>query len=481
MSTATSPVAALLERLSRQFDTSSEISLGLLRQLGELTSSRPTLSPAEIASLAEQYRRLGAVHPLRYELLRVLAATASADSLATFAQLVVADPPGDSQAATMAFVPLFQRLDWPVEELFPSLLEALGHSHVSAVLLDLTNFLVRQKRVAVHPAKPRVEQLATLLGQVVGLLGQIEERPQEFARSPQELTNKVTEALSLVVALCDALGLIGDPLVCGKLYQARELRHRRIRVEASAALARLGDPSGITTLVEMAAEPVVRTRALAYLEELNELSKVAPEHCTAAAQAVGLIAAWLAQPLRYGVGPIACEVVDQRRLYWPGSAEPQECFLVRYTMPMGEPPLTGIGLVGPTVTSAMHVDWSDFPPEVIYGYYAGEGVEHESIVELPVDKLSHDQLAAWTQVKPQLEQAGLSELRLIGWGRFFEYQHWIATATHEDRPVVIVFDGNRVAWYPLFERPRSPGPADWYAIHKGRVILDTFNPATRGN
>jgi hypothetical protein len=475
--TSNTSLTALVARLARQLDTSSETTQDLLRQLGQLTGRPLALSDAEAATIVEQYRRLGSSHTHRYELLRVLAAAATPSSLATFTQLVVDDPPVDAQGATFAFVPLFQRSDWPVDAVFPAVLPALAHTAVAAVLIDLANYVTRQKRVDTHPAKARVEQLAGLLGQVVGTLGRIEERPQEFAKSAQELTAKVTEALSLVVTLCDALGLIGDPAVAGKLYQARELRHRRIRVEAGAALARLGDKTGVETLVELAAEPVVRSRALAYLEELNELPQAKPEHCTPSAQAVGLLAAWLAQPIRYGVGPIAIEVVDQRTQFWPGYEQPVECFLIRYTMPIGEPPLSGIGIVGPLTSAATHLDLADLSPEMIYAYYVGASVEHELIDETPVDKLPAELLVEWTHLKPALEQAGLSALQLLAHGRFFEYQHWVAEARHDGNRVVIVADGENLGVYPINDRPRSLGPSDWYAIHKGRVVLETFNPA----
>ncbi len=477
MDTAAPPnLAALLERLARQLDTSSEVTRDLLRQLGELTGRPLALTPAELAAVVEQYRRLGAAQPQRFELLRLLAAAASHESLAAFVELLVADPPTDAQGATMAFVPLFQRPDWPVDAVFPTLLSALEHTTVAAVILDLANYVTRQKRVAEHPGKPRVAELAALLGQVVALLGSIEERPQNFARTAQELTAKVTEALSLVVTLCDALGLIGDPSVAGKLYQARELRHRRIRVEAGAALARLGDKTGVESLVELAAEPVVRSRVLAYLEELDAIAQVKPEHCTPAAQAVGLLAAWLAQPIRYGVGPIAIEVVDQRTQFWPGYEQPCECFLIRYSLPISEPFLSGIGIVGPMLSAATHLDLADLAPEMIYAYYAGASVEHELIDETPVDKLPSDLLVDWTHLKPQLEQAELSEIQLLASGRFFEYRHWIAHAVHDGHRVAAITDGENLTWYPLSDRPRSLAAADWYSVHKGRVILETFNP-----
>ena len=66
------------------------------------------------------------------------------------------------------------------------------------------------------------------------------------------------EGVSLAVSLCDALALIGDASSTARLREAHEIRHRRLRVEAAAALARLGDEEGEKSLIELAAEPVAR-------------------------------------------------------------------------------------------------------------------------------------------------------------------------------------------------------------------------------
>lgn len=471
-------VPELVQRIAQQLDTSSELTHELLAQLGRATTVRVELTPECIIQIEQQYCRLGAEHTRRFELLRVLAAAGTADALAVFTRFVVDDPPNEAQGATLAMVPLFQRRDWPIDALFPQLLDGLKHGSTATVVLDLANFVTRQKLVSVHPAAGRVETLAELLGRVVGMLGRIEDQPQEFARLPGELTERVSEGLSLVVALCDTLGLIGDPTVSGKLYQARELRHRRIRVEASAALARLGDPAGVEGLVELASEPVVRTRALAYLDELGKIDQAKPEHRTPSAQACGLLAAWLAQPLRYGLSPRSVEIVDERRLFWPGFQEPVDCFLVRYEMPIGDPPQSGIGLVGPFIAAAP-VNLADLNPEAIYAFYAGAAVEHDAIVEIAVDKLSLDQLSEWIEFKKGSLPPEFVEPQLLWWGQFFEHQYWVAQADRDGHRVLAVADSKdlkQLTWYPLSDRARALAPADWYALHKGRVMLETFNP-----
>ena len=465
----------LLERLARQLDVRSELTSELLTQIGNHTGLPVSLTDAEIATVAAQYRRLGSDHPRRHELLRLLAASGSRAALDVWLGFMLDDPPQGDDAATMALVPLFQQENWPIDAVFPRLLDALDQSAVAAVVIDLANFLTRKGRVARHPAAEQVTRLAELLGSVVGVLGQIEEHPERFATTPQELTAKVASALPLVVSLCDALGLIGEPAVIGKLNQARELRHRRIRVEANAALARLGDKSGLENLAELAAEPVVRTRVLAYLAELNELPKAKHEFVSLSAQAVGRLAAWLAEPVRYGVGPASIEVIDHRRQHWPGFEQAIDCFLIRYQMPLAAPTAQGIALAGPSLAAA-NVDLADLHPAAIYAYYAGLTVEHEAIVETPAERLALPQLEAWTAQKAKLQQAQFSDLKLLWKGDFFEHHYWVALGQREGQRVVIVSGDENVAWYPHHDSPRALSPADWYTLHKGRVLLETFNP-----
>ncbi|MCU0716200.1 MAG: HEAT repeat domain-containing protein, partial [Pirellula sp.] len=65
-----------------------------------------------------------------------------------------------------------------------------------------------------------------------------------------------------------------DPACIGKLNQALDLKHRRIRTEAAFALGKLGEQHGIDALVEMAIDPAVRTRVIAYAEELGCIDKI---------------------------------------------------------------------------------------------------------------------------------------------------------------------------------------------------------------
>jgi HEAT repeat protein len=108
----------------------------------------------------------------------------------------------------------------------------------------------------------------------VGRLARLQENPRQFAASADALNKMVSDSAGLTVALINALALIGDASVTGKLHQALELEHRGIRVEAAEALAKLGDEAGVEMLVALSGDPVVRPRVAAALEELGHLDKI---------------------------------------------------------------------------------------------------------------------------------------------------------------------------------------------------------------
>jgi hypothetical protein len=289
------------------------------------------------------------------------------------------------------------------------------------------------------------------------------------------LSELVGETVALVVALCDALALVGDDSIVGKLHQALELSHRRVRTEAAAALARLGDPRGATALAELAATPAMRQRALAYLDELGLIDRAAEEHRTPQARAEGELAAWLAMPTHFGAPPNAMTLVDERRLFWPGYAESVECRLFDYEYLTPNGSFSSVAIVGP-VMHAFMVDLEDLPPPDIYALYAGWEAEHAEIAEQSADELSPSQAAAWQSIGAELTSAGYSDVRLEKVGRFFESVDWVATAVRDGRPGVVVVSDDRAHWYPRGAGRRAPGPTEVYWIDKGRRLLATFNP-----
>jgi len=341
-------------------------------------------------------------------------------------------------------------------------------------VLDLANFLTRRGWATEHPARSRVAELATLLGALAQRLAKIEETPQEFASTPLELSKVVNDSVSLIVSLCDALALVGDDSVVGKLHQAMTLAHRRVQTEAAAAVARLGDKQGVEHLKQLAADPAARTRALAYLEELGAASEVDEKFRSAEARAAGDLAAWMAQPTRFGVAPDELELIDRVRQHWPGYVDPVECFLFTYEYQRAGRTVAGVGLAGPT-TAALQIDLQDFPPGDIYALYAGLDVEHDEIVDVEAADLSDAQEAVWEQVRDALGEQGFGEVELMRWSSFFGEQHAVAAAVRDGRRGVIVVADESAQWIVLPTGPRTIGPDEAYAMYKGRKLLASFN------
>lgn len=438
-------------------------------------------TPDLVPQITAVYQHLGPASNARFQLLKCLTEIGNDEALEQFAELVVLDPPGDEEQAVLAFTSLFQRPNEEAGVLFPRLLDGLSHVSVAAPILDLANHLQRTGAASRHPAADHVHALANLLGQVTQQLQKLTEKnplsdPAQTTEQLKASAAKVATGSALVVALCDAIGLIGNHDVVGSLYNALELPHRRIKTEAAAALARLGQATGEETLKQLAAEPATRFRALAYLEELGKDELVDEQYRTDAARAEGELALWLAEPTQFGWPPTAIELVDETRQYWPGFDELQPCYLFRYRYPLQQTELTGIGIAGPLVHAISSCDLSDLPPADIYAVYAGWHAEHTEITERPFAELADEEQDTVAQ---QLESAAAAEyddVQPVAVALFLGELHVIATATRDGQSGVLILDAGQLHWFPQPATRRPLGPTEIYWMYKGRKILREFNP-----
>ncbi len=289
--------------------------------------------------------------------------------------------------------------------------------------------------------------------------------------------------MALAVSLCDALALIGDKGAIGKLRQALEIGHRRLRTEAAAALARLGDETGTSELIQLAKEPVARLRVLAYAGELGIRDRIEPQFQTPAAEAEAELAVYLAEPTQFGIPPAAIELFDERTQYWPGYTEPVDCFLFRYTYAVtvagvGERSLSNIGIAGPT-THALLADLADLPPADIYAAYAGWQAEHEEIKEYDVARLSKTEKLEAERLARRLHDAGHQAIEPQLMGYFFGSRALAARTELQGIAGVAIADNADICFFPVRNARRPLGARECYAIYKGRQLLATFNrPAT---
>jgi hypothetical protein len=436
------------------------------------------LGPDSLGRIIDLYGALrrSAVH--RGPLLALLAKAADAQSLAALAELAATDPPREPREVAVAVAPLFQLSRYDPRPLFPRLLDALAEPAWAAAVLDLANFLTSQGRLPAHPAAERATALAELLGQVVQRLALVGESGPRTVAPPGR--GQVAELLALAVSLLNTARLLADPRFVGKLYQALDLPHRRLRAEAAVALATLGERAGLDALEQLAREPVVREAALAHLEQLGAVDGVDPALLAPEARAEGRLAAWLAEPTQFGFPPTELELLDRRRLFWPGYERSVDCFLFRYVyrLPGGE--LAGVGLAGP-VTWAFAIDAALWTTEDLYALFAGWHAAHEEISESAVEVQDREALEPIAAALVALGYRGLQPIRI---GQFFGAQHLVAEAVREGQAGTVVVDlgtladrpAAAAAWYPRGTSGRF-GPTEAYWLHKGRLLLETFNPA----
>jgi hypothetical protein len=437
-------------------------------------SNRRRLPVTTVPMIVALYRKLGPSSAARCHLLQLLAASAIPYELTEFANLVVDDPPSDAPSALLAFGPLFQHTAYDASQLFPRLLDGLEHQVVAASIIDLANFLFRHGLIEPHPGVARKEQLIALLGGVVQRLARMEEAPTKFAATPEEIAQQIDDAIALAVALCDAVAQIGDRDAVGKLYQALEVRHRRLHTEAAAALARFGEDAGKEALVALAAEPVARLRVLAYAEELDLAEKLDEQFTTPVARAEAELALWLAQPSQMGIPPMQLELLDSRMQFWPGYDEPIESFLFRFTYHFPTGDYSNVGIAGP-LTHAFGADLLDLPPDDIYAAFAGWHVEHEDIFEMDAAVLTEAQRVEVTRLERRLRDYDYDAVQPTIFGMFLGDKVLVARAVREGHAGIAVMDDHEPSWFPARNTSRPIGSHEACCIYKGRRLLRTFN------
>lgn len=433
---------------------------------------------AVLQSLEALYRSLESTSRARGQLLAWLSSGGSAAELSLFGELIINEPVEDDQDVMQAFAPLFQRQRTQAASLFPRLLRSIGSPVLAAPILDLANFLTREKIVPKHPAEEVSQELGNLLGELVQTLLVLEERPDEFGDSPQQLSRRVARGVALAVSLCDALALIGDKSAVAKLYQALQVGHRRLRTEAAAALARLGEDEGKAELVKLAEEPIARLRVLAYAKELGIESQIEPQYATKEARAQAELCVWLAEPTHYGLPPTRCELFEQRKQHWPGFDEAVDCFLFEFEYAVmteaGEQSFSNIGMAGPLV-HAFVADLADLPAEDIYAAFAGWHAQHEDIREFDVARLSKSEQLEVERLKRRIHDAGYTEIEPQRMGYFFGEKALTATAHWQGVAGVVVADFEDLIFFPQRSSRRPIGVEEAYSIYKGRKLLKAFN------
>ncbi len=447
---------------------------GLCHRDWSAGTTPPERLPAWLmGQLALLYQSLGPNSASRAVLLQLVATHGNVE-LARLADWLVADPPQDVRSVLLALSPLFRRRDFDPQHLFPRLFDAIAHPILAASVLDLSNYVTNEGLVDSHPATSRAPRLVGLLSELTHRLMKLEESLGSEPGQAAELAKAVDESVSLAVALCHALALIGDEVAIGKLFQTLELRHRRLRTEAAAALAALQQPAGIEALAELVAEPVVRLRVLAYAHELDCLDQIDERFQTDESRAEAELALWLADPSQIGLPPTALELVDSRTQYWPGYDDEIDCYLFRFSYQLAEGEFSNVGIAGP-VTHAFHADIADLSLDDIYAAFAGWQAEHEDIYELDVTEMHEAHSLDVARFTRRLHDDGYEGIRPLRLTFFFGDRALVARAIREGTEGIAVVDQEAVQWRSTQNKLRPVGPDEMYHIYKGRRLLRNFN------
>ena len=412
---------------------------------------------------------------LRCHLLRLLATVGSEESLRQWSDMVCGNPPYHRLGMVLVFAPLMQPTFDPPPWLLDQLLNnATAHSQTAPAVYDLLNYYFRHKKVDVHPAAPRANELVGLLGQLVQQLGKIESGSLPLNATPSSINQLISDSVALIVSLCDSLALLQHTEAITALADALQLRHRRVQTEAAASLARLGIDQGKTALIELAKEPVARLRVLAYADELGFRNEISLELQGEISLAESHLAIWLAEPNQMGLAPSKLQLIETREMYWPGYEHPVQCFLFEYFYGMGNSAHSNIGICGP-MTHAFAADLTHLSPDEQFAAFAGWQSVHQEIFLIPPDRTEATYPNDWRRLLGDLHAEAYDEVEIKTAASFFGQLLLIADATQDGKPGTAVIDAGSKSWFAV---GNPEAPVNWdlaYAIWRGQQMLSSFN------
>ncbi len=431
------------------------------------------LLPVDSLSVIDDlYRQFFFFPRAQFFALSMLTAIGTQDSMARFCDLLIDLPPSSDDGLEIAFAPLLEEPNAVL--LYPRLLEALQYSSVAAAVLDLANHLKRSGMVEEHPARAMAARLQTLLAGLAARLSAFEADPRAANASPETIGKTIAESVALGVALCDSLSLMGVSDAIETLRETMQLKHRRLRTESAAALARLGDSEGRQGLLELTQEPIARLRALAYAEELGAIDEVDYQYRNEIARAESELAIWLSLPEQMGVPPTSIKLADTRQQFWPGFEDLVECFLFEFEYRIGETSYQNFGIVGPYV-HAFTADLTQLEIEDIYAVFAGWGASHEEIKQYEIDELPTQQQPEVGRLTRKINDRGFLEIEPDRLGLFFGERVLIAKAKKEQNEGVVVSDYEDVFWFPNRDAVNPIDAEIAYSFYQGKKLLRSFN------
>ncbi len=433
------------------------------------------LVPADL--LEQLYHRLKLLDlPSTSHILQCLSAlcTATSPCLDVLARLIREQPPEDWQMVGLGLSPLWRTDGSTLTRFFEELDEGYLQPSTLPVLLDLANQAVRSNRITVHPMASRNDALARLLGDVVVRLEKLEKNPSQFGKSVEAVQRVLGDSIALAISLCDALGLIKQSSSVAALEAAMELSHSRIQCEAASALARLRVSRGRQRLIELAADPLARQRAVHYADELGFAEAIDERFRSGHALAESELVGWLASPAQYGVPPSSIEHIDSRTLYWPGYDEPRDCHLFRFQYRFSGGDYFNVGIVGP-LTHAFAAPLGDLSINDWYASYAGWHAEHAEIFEILPGALSDEHLATLRHLETVFQRNGFRVESTIALAYTFGTAALVAQLNRDGSTYVGATDVESTIVLPVRNNRLAEIAEIAQSTLRGRTLLRAFN------
>ncbi len=439
------------------------------------SARQANVAETTLNGLQNTYQQLDSHPAIQAILLRLCVMIESKTSLEMFADLVASTTEMDSRLQVEVFGDLLRLEKDVARGIFPKLLAAIDNPIWCALVMDYANFTYRNEVFDVHPASEQTAKLNSLLSTVAERLQQLQDAPPESNEERLRLGKQVTESVAICIALCDAMACIGDESAVASLNKALQVEHRRLRVEAAAALAKLGVEDAKKVLTAMAAEPAERLRVLAYADELGVLDDVEEEFSNVVAKAEAEFVMHLAQPTQIGLAPQHIELLDQREQAWPGYEEPRSCFLLQfvYQFPSGE--FTNIGIAGPVVMT-FESDLSMLTYDDIYALFAGWHVEHPDIFHVDVQQVAgQNELHLQRMMRSLTESEEYEEVHPVLLGNLLERRFLVASAMRGGDAGWAMVSEDEISWLGIGNPQRPLGAGEAFYLFVGRSLLRSFN------
>jgi hypothetical protein len=432
-----------------------------------------SLASVNCYQLGGLYSRLPPHCKNRYMLLHLLVMVGSPESLRLAVKHIKSSDVNSWKMGAYILSPLMQKKKWPIDAVFPEILDALQYPGLAGPILDLANHLVRNDLLEKHPASHRLDSLLRLFSQLVCQLESLERNPDSFSVDPTVSIKLLDASISILVSTCDAIGLIGNPIAIPKLKAALSIKHRRVRTEVASTLTSFRDEKGKDCLLQLAADPYCRLRVIQYCKELGIIDLVDQSFLTDEAVAEATLAIWLAEATQFGIAPTSVELIARRSLFWPGYTGKVDCFLLKFGYSFRDRSYVNIGICGP-ITYATNISLCQLNIDDVFAFYAGWHVENEEIV-ISKPTLEESCQGEILAVAKHSEKEGFASPQLLYIGKFFGKKVGIFEASKDEKQVLVLTDGScLITNNPGNYLDPLKGTDLWY-IYVGRALLRKFN------